>query len=102
MPERNTVEDVREKRVERCYDVTGKSFTGERRGNFIQATLVDSKGLLFESDVAQVAVINAHDAVVFLKESLALGLSSPLQPLHQQPQGPAQSQQVLMMSSYAT
>ena len=48
------------------------------------------EGLLFKSDVAQVVVINADDAVVFLEERFPLRLSALLQPLHQQTQRPAQ------------
>lgn len=40
------------------------------------------RGLLFESDVAQVCVINPDDTVVLLEQSLLLRLPSSLQPLH--------------------
>ena len=45
--------------------------------------------LLFEARVAQVRVVDAHNAVVLLEQLLLVRLAPPLQALHQQAQGPA-------------
>lgn len=45
---------------------------------------VDTGVLLFKMDVPQVSIINAHDAVVLLEQTLLLRLASPLQALDQQ------------------
>lgn len=44
--------------------------------------------LLFEADVSEVSVVDAHDAVVLLEEALLLRLASPLQTLDQQAKSP--------------
>ena len=48
----------------------------------------DVQDLLFESQVSDVRLVNAHNAVVLLEQALLLGLATPLQTLDQQAVGP--------------
>ena len=52
----------------------------------------DVQDLLFESQVSDVRLVNAHNAVVLLEQALLLGLATPLQTLDQQAVGPVGAQ----------